>query len=87
MIKGAQKQMVVVKTTSSRYFEEAYFVLKSDLKPKKQDHTDLLTEANRILKESESVRCGKRRPIRGWLVFFFGLLMGAAVTAAVCLLF
>ena len=86
MIKGAQKQMIVLKTSASRYFEEAYFVLKSDLKPNKRDRTDLLTEANRILKESESVRGGKRRKKRGWAWFMIGLLLGAATAVAICLL-
>lgn len=87
MIKGAQKQMIVLKTSASRYFEEAYFVLKTDLKPNKRDRTDLLTEANRILKESESVRNGKHRPKKGWLWFAFGILLGAAAATVICLVF
>ena len=83
MIKGAQKQMIVLKTAASRYFEEAYFVLRSDIKPKKQDRTDLLTEANRILKESESVRNGKCRSSKSWILFALGLVLGAAAAAAV----
>ena len=82
MIKGAQKQMIVLKTATSCYFEEAYFVLKSDIKPRKQDRTDLLTEANRILKESESVRSGRRRAGKSWLWFALGLMLGVAATAA-----
>ena len=48
MIKGAQKQIIVVKTSASRYFEEAYFVLKNDVTTKKRNRTDLLTEARQI---------------------------------------
>ena len=85
MIKGAQKQMIVLKTSASRYFEEAYFVLKTDLRPCKRDRTDLLTEANRILKESESARGGKKRDKRAWLWFVLGALLGASLAATVLL--
>ena len=86
MIKGAQKQMIVVRTGTSRYFDEAYFVLKSGLKPKREEQTDLLTEANRIIKESEELRTGKKSN-RPWLWFAIGLLIGAVLTAAVAFLF
>ena len=56
MIKGAQKQMIVVRTGASKYFDEAYFVLKSGINPARGERTDILSEANRILQESESVR-------------------------------
>ncbi len=61
MIKGAQKQMIVVRTGNSRYFDEAYFVLKRQLETKAGEREDLLTEADRILRESEP----KRRKSRG----------------------
>ena len=31
MIKGAQKQMIVLRTADSRYFDEAYFVLRREI--------------------------------------------------------
>ena len=86
MIKGAQKQMIVVKTSASRYFDEAYFVLKNDVSTKKRNRTDLLTEANRILKESESTRTGKRRTLSPWLCFAAGCVLGALAAAALTLL-
>ena len=85
MIKGAQKQMIVLKTAASRYFDEAYFVLKPDLKPNKRNRTDLLTEANRILKESESARGGKKRGKKSAWWFAIGLLLGALAATAVCM--
>ena len=83
MIKGAQKQMIVVRTGSSRYFDEAYFVLKRDLEKGTGGREDLLAEADRILRESEPRRrrtgvCKKRA---------LGLLLlGAAFGAGVTLL-
>ena len=85
MIKGAQKQMIVLKTAASRYFDEAYFVLRTDLKPSKRDHADLLTEANRILKECEGARGGKKQGKRTALWFALGALSGGMIATAVFL--
>ena len=52
MIKGAQKQLIVVRTQSSPYFDEAYFVLRREIESQKHKKTDILKEANRILEES-----------------------------------
>ena len=46
MIKGAQKSMIVVKTTESRLFEEAYFVIRRDAKG---GRGDMVAEADRII--------------------------------------
>lgn len=81
MIKGAQKQMIVVRTGESPYFDEAYFVLRRDICPKRQERTDILSEADRILRESGG--CGMRAKRRGnralpWslLAFFCGVAVG-----------
>ena len=87
MIKGSQKQMIVVRTGNSRYFDEAYFVLRRDIKPERREQNDMLSEANRILKESETVRPVKKsRKLRQFLLFALGLLLGAAVAVGICLL-
>ena len=78
VIKGAQKQMIVLRTGASRYFDEAYFVLRSGVNPGKGQRTDLLTEATRILEESESGRAAKQGRLSAWLWFFLGLSVGAA---------
>lgn len=55
MLRGAQKQMIVVRTHDSRVFEEAYFVVRGqkrgDTAPM-PDKEDMLTEAGRILARS-----------------------------------
>ncbi len=56
MIKGAQKRMVIVKTTDSDLFEEAHFVMRREESGSK---SDILTEANRIIEA-----CGGRRKRR-----------------------
>ncbi len=51
MLKGAQKQMIVVRTRNSRLFEEAYFVMRRGV-GREADELDMLWEANRIIESS-----------------------------------
>ncbi len=87
MMKGAQRQMIVVKTGDSRYFDEAYFVLRRELGAR-GPRRDMLCEANRILEESEpEEHVRKRRLSRAWLLFLGGLVCGGGVALVLCLLF
>ena len=80
--------MIVVRTGSSPYFDEAYFVLRREIKPKKGERHDILSEANRILAESETVRPPKKHPfLRAFLTFAVGVLIGAAAVALILLVF
>lgn len=87
MIKGAQKQMIVLRTGDSRYFDEAYFVLRREVqaRPCKRD---MLREANRILEES-TLKEEKKPPAgmrRLLLLFLLGLALGAGSALLLCLL-
>lgn len=82
MIKGAQKQMIVIRTGNSPYFDEAYFVLRRGVRPEKREKPDILSEADRILRESGTVRTSGKRKITRWLVFL-AFLAGLAIGAAV----
>ena len=84
MIRGAQKRMLVVRTGSSRYFDEAYFVLRQELPRRGEGRADILREANRILEESQPER-EERRSRRGIWLFLLGLFAGAGI--ALLLLF
>ena len=88
MLKGAQKQMIVIRTGDSRYFDEAYFVLRKEVKTPPHTEHDMLREANRILAESEpnSTMQKKRRSSHGILLFLLGILSGSGVASLVCLL-
>ena len=77
MIKGAQRQMIVLRTGGSRYFDEAYFVLRQGANPDRAREPDLLTEAKRILSECESRRADKRGRLGARLWFVIGLASGA----------
>lgn len=88
MIKGSQKQLIVLRTGKSRYFDEAYFVLRRELPTGGCNRSDILSEANRILRESApDSRCAKRRSVRVWSWFLGGVLCGATLCALLFLLF
>ncbi len=52
MLRGSQKQMIVVRTRDSRMFEEAYFVMRRGAGRSEADELDMLWEANRIIENS-----------------------------------
>ena len=53
MVKGCQRKIYYLKNTGSKYFEEAYLVLKREENGKAQaSQTELSREAERIIKEA-----------------------------------
>ncbi len=80
MIKGARRQLIVLRTGNSRYFDEAYFVLKGEERLKEAKNRDLIREANRILSESiphgKAAKGGRGRRL---LLFGAGSLFGAVL--------
>ena len=87
MIKGAQKQMIVVRTGNSRYFDEAYFVLRREVRAPKHAKGELLAEADRILRESTlPVRPRRGRRLPSLWLFVGGVLLGGGVAVLICLL-
>lgn len=92
MIKGAQKQMIVLRTGDSRYFDEAYFVLRREIRTHRGIKNDILREANRILEETATPTAKPDMPAhrggrrRGWMVFLAGVLLGVGTAVGVLLL-
>lgn len=87
MIRGARKEMIVVRTGDSRYFDEAYFVLRDSTKKHKQKSVDILNEANRILAETAPEHLPpEKKPNKQWLFFGIGGLLGAVLSVIVTLL-
>lgn len=82
MLRGAQRNMIVVRTRDSRMFEEAYFVIRRDRGLSSVAESDMLWEANRILEKAvlptPAVEVsGKRRGrLRSFLWFLAGLAGG-----------
>ena len=81
VMRGAQKQMIVLRTGGSRYFDEAYFVLKSGRRPRREEGRDMVREANRILDESENGGAEARRRGSRHRGFLTGVLVGAPAGA------
>ena len=74
MIKGAQKQMIVVRTGDSRFFDEAYFVLRREIVPSRHTEREMLAEAGRILRErTEPPVPYRKRRRRVLLPFLLGV--------------
>ena len=88
MLKGAQKRMIIVRTGDSRYFDEAYFVLRREVGTKASSRTDMLSEANRILEESGITPRARRTSFLFCALFFLlGALLGGGISALMLLLF
>ena len=87
MIKGAQKQMIVVRTGNSRFFDEAYFVLRREIGNERKIRRDILHEANRILEENRLIApASKRRRGRflgAFVLFLTGCLCGGGLSAVI----
>ena len=89
MIKGINKNMIVVKNTGSRYFEEAHFIIKNSAS--EIHERDLVKEASKIvgnvLTESGKQSKPKRRVLKGIITFLLSFISGAALGIIICLAF
>ena len=75
MLRGARRNMIVVRTRDSRMFEEAYFVMRRNAGKADVDEPDMLWEANRILENT--LPADKTPPLkRNGAGTRFGLLRG-----------
>ena len=78
MIKGCQREMIVVQTQESPVFESAYIILRR--KPAVQEHTDMVTEANRLIAQgSGEASRHKKRCLGRWWLFGLGFLSGSVL--------
>ena len=81
MVKGCQREMILMQTKDSATFECAYFVLRKGREYQPQE--DMVAEANRILAREQ----GRRKRRGGWrsvLLFLGGVVLGAALFALSC---
>ncbi len=75
MIKGCQREMIVLQTKESPLFESAYFVLRRGYKPASRG--DMLAESNRIIGEGREYFRRRKRGKR-FFCFLLGFLLGGA---------
>ncbi len=77
MLKGCQREMVVVKGDSDSVFESAYFLLKKSHSPKSSKKEDIVECANSIINENSFASLKKRRfktALLGVACFLFGVV-------------
>lgn len=88
-MRGYQKKVIFLKNTGSHLFDEAYFVMSREGEDAAIDQSDMVLEANRIIKESlgakeSRIRRERAEEKRIFLVpFFLGALISAAITLIV----
>lgn len=83
MLKGINKNVIVVNTDKGSKFEAVYFVLK---KGAGTERGEILKEANRIINDSIVSKRGGKRRLRAVLLYSLWAVIGAIVSAGVCLM-
>ncbi len=82
-MRGSEKRVIFVRDTGSRFFEEAYFILRREVQEGDAPEADMVREAQRILRESGAYPSRVRR-IGGKTLSFLagaasaGMLIGGA---------
>lgn len=87
-MRGYQKKVIFLKNTGSHLFDEAYFVMSREGEDAAIEQSDMVFEANRIIKESlndKESRIGRER-VREKRTFLVPFLIGALISAAVTLI-
>ena len=84
MVKGCQREMIVMQTGDSALFESAYLVLRRE--KREVPFSDMMAEANRIIGLSGGV-VKRRRTWGKWLFFTAGVLLGVGLFALVRAIF
>lgn len=82
MLKGCQREMIVVHTRDSELFESAYLILRPQ--SPREGRADMVAEANRILGREYRTPPSRRSFCRLW--FCMGLLCGALMGILLTLL-
>lgn len=83
MLRGCQKQMIVLQTVESSLFETAFFVLRRENTSVGAD--DMLAEANRIVGQGSLHKKKARRLPERFLLFLLGFFIGAGLFSLIYL--
>lgn len=85
MLQGTQRKIIFLKSTKSKHFDEAYFVLKDDVT--NDDESEILLEAEKII---FNVDCCKRKKqkkrvsFKGAFLFSLGVFLATLVSCFCC---
>lgn len=88
-MRGYQKKVIFLKDTGSHLFDEAYFVVSRKGEAAHIEQSDMVFEANRIIKESldgKELRVrgeGKRLFLSFIIPFFLGVIISLSATLLV----
>lgn len=87
-MRGYQKRVIFLKNTGSRIFDEAYFVVSREGECARLEQSDMVLEANRIIRESlQDGEPGFRRERgKGKYTFLFPFFLGALLSGALALI-
>lgn len=82
MIRGTQREMIMLKGDKSSAFESVFFIIRTDVTAPRGTQKDMLAEANKIISQNRPTK--KRRGVMLWEsikkrapAFLFGALFGA----------
>ena len=81
-MRGYQKKVIYLKNTGSRNFEEAYFVLRSDIDSPKISEGEMIKEANTIIDENFGNSTRSFFYNKRW--YFFTFFVGFALSFLIC---
>ena len=76
MVRGYQKRVIHLKNIGSSLFDEAYFIVNGK-EQRDESPSDMIKEANRIIKENLTGKYERGRIIRFVKRFFIPFLAGA----------
>ena len=88
-MKGYQKKVIFLKNTGSHFFDEAYFVISRQGEEAAIGQSDMILEANRIIRESigeDAQKVRREKGERTWS-FFPPFFLGVFVSSALMLIF
>ncbi|MBE6577714.1 MAG: hypothetical protein E7653_06205 [Ruminococcaceae bacterium] len=83
MLKGINRNVIVVRTEPNSKFEAVYFVLR---KGGASERADVVKEANKIINDSGAHKRYVRRGLRTALLVACSAILGAVLSLLVCLL-
>ena len=92
-VRGYQRKVIFLKDTGSHLFDEAYFVVSRIGEEAQIDQSDMVLEANRIIKESlegkeQRLRGERKVRARGFVIpFFLGAFISVTITIGLYFLF